>query len=64
MMESRIYFDEKMVIRPRARVSYKQKLTNWLSLVTSEKLFRTKEFDHNRLSAGMQFKLKKTDIDL
>lgn len=64
LLENRIFVTGKLVNRFRGRVQYKQRLTDWLSLFASEELFWTKEFDHNRLTGALQFKLKKAQIDL
>jgi len=64
LMEHRLYNDKDPTSRLRARLSYKQKICSWYYLLVSEELFWAKEFDHNRLILGMQFKLKKLDFDL
>jgi hypothetical protein len=39
MVEHRIFLTEKMVNRLRARISYKQKLSEWVTLFGSEEIF-------------------------
>jgi hypothetical protein len=64
LLENRIFLDDKMVNRLRARLQYRLKLKDWFSLFASEELFWTKRFDNNRLNIGMEFKIKKTELDL